>query len=231
MRADSVQRTARAAGLLYLLQMAAGVFGFWAKGQVTTPDAAETARNLVGSERLFRLGLASDLTTCVLVIALTVALYAILSPVHPTLARLAAFWRLAENAVAAASTLGGFVALQLVGSAAYLGGVDPGTLQGLARALIGAHGSGLQVAFVFLGLGSALFSWLWWRSRYVPRLLAGLGIFASLTLGLVTLMVLVFPPLGRTLGLLYMAPMGVYEIGLGLWLLIKGVRAAPGRAD
>ena len=27
------------------------------------------------------------------------------------------------------------------------------------------------------------------------------------------------------MGLAYMAPMGIYEVGLGLWLLVKGIQA------
>jgi len=44
----------------------------------------------------------------------------------------------------------------------------------------------------------------------------------------VALAIIVSPAIFRTLGLAYMAPMGLYEIGLGLWLLIRGVApAAP----
>jgi len=33
------------------------------------------------------------------------------------------------------------------------------------------------------------------------------------------------PRSGGVLGLAYMAPMGIYEFRLGLWLLVKGIRA------
>jgi len=36
---------------------------------------------------------------------------------------------------------------------------------------------------------------------------------------------MVFPNLGKVMGLAYMGPMGIYEVGLGLWLLVKGIRA------
>lgn len=224
MALEPAQRTAaKAAGFLYLLQMATGVFGFWAKGQVVTGDATQTAANLAASDRLFRIGLASDLMTAVTVIALIVALYVVLTPVNRHLALLAAFWRLAENAVGAVAVLNGFVALRLLGGAEYLRAVDPEQLQALARLFIGVQGQGLRIAFVFLGLGSAVFSYLWLRSRYIPRALAAWGIFASLVLSGVTLAIMVFPSLGA-MGLIYMAPMGIYEVGLGIWLLVKGIR-------
>ena len=76
----------------------------------------------------------------------------------------------------------------------------------------------------FLGLGSTLFSYLRFKSRYIPRALAALGIFSSLVLAIVTLTIMVFPALGA-IGLTYMAPMFFYEVGLGLWLLVKGLQA------
>jgi hypothetical protein len=82
----------------------------------------------------------------------------------------------------------------------------------------------MSVGFILLGLGSTVFACLLLKSRYVPRALAVLGIVSSLVLAVVTLAIIVFPGLGA-LGLTYMMPMGVYEVGLGLWLLIKGIQA------
>jgi Domain of unknown function (DUF4386) len=221
---------ARLVGILYLLQMAAGVFGFWAKGQVIAPGAAETAANLAASGRLFRLGLAADLLTALIVIGLTVALFMVLEPVRRGVTLFAAFLRVAENAIGGMTVLNAFVALRLLGGAGYLEAIDDRQLQAMARLFLGIQGQGLQIAFVFLGLGSAAFSWVWLQSRYIPRAIAIWGIFASLTLSIVTLVILVVPALGQILGLTYMAPMGIYEVGLGVWLLVRGLRVTHRRA-
>jgi hypothetical protein len=84
-------------------------------------------------------------------------------------------------------------------------------------------GAGFNVGFVFLGLGSTLFSYLWFQSRYIPRVIAAWGMFASSLMAIVTLAMMVFPALSA-LGLTYMAPMGIYEFTLGFWLLVKGIR-------
>jgi hypothetical protein len=44
-------------------------------------------------------------------------------------------------------------------------------------------------------------------------------------LAIVTLAIMVFPALACVLTLVYMAPMGIYEITLGFWLLVKGIQA------
>ena len=224
------QRTAaKLAGFLYLLQMAAAIFGYYAKDSLTVRgDAVQTAKNIVASERLFRIGIASDLITVAAVIILLWALYVVLKPINKNVALLAAFLRLTENSIAAVAALNGFIALRLLSGTAYLQAFDPTQLQVLARLFVGVQGIGLSIAFVFCGLGSAVFSYLWLKSGYIPRALAAWGIFASLVLAIVTLIIMVFPALGSVLGLTYMMPMGIYEVGLGLWLVVKGIREPKG---
>jgi len=223
---ESAQCTvAKVAGLLYLIQMATGVFGFYAHGRLTVAgDPVQTAKNIVASERLFRIGTVSDLTTAVVVVVLAWALYVVLRPINRNVALLAVFLRLAENSIAASAIFTDFIALRLLSDVSYLQGFDAQQVQLLARVFTGGQGAGLQIAFVFLGLGSALFSYLWLKSRYVPRALAALGIFGSLVLTIGTLIIMVFPALGAV-GLTYMMPLGIYEVGLGLWLLVKGIQA------
>jgi Domain of unknown function (DUF4386) len=57
-------------------------------------NAAETARNSLAHERLFRIGIAGDLICCAGIVVLLTALYVILNPVNRGLALLAALWRL-----------------------------------------------------------------------------------------------------------------------------------------
>ena len=83
---------------------------------------------------------------------------------------------------------------------------------------------GSQVDFVFLGLGSTVFSCLWFQSRYFPRALSALGILGSLMLAIGGLAILLFPILEDVLTIAYMMPLGVFEVILGLWLR-SGVRA------
>lgn len=222
------QRTAaRVVGFLYLFQMATAVFGdSYVRGQlVVRGDATATAQNITGSEQLFRLSIAGDLITYAGVLVLVLALYVLVRPVNKHVALLAVSFRVAETAVLCVATLGSLVALKLLSGAEYLKTFEPGQLHSLALLVISAQGLAMLVGFILLGLGSTVFSWLQLKSGYVPKAIAAWGIFASLLLAIVTLTTFVFPALGATLGLAYMMPMGIYEVGLGLWLLIKGVRA------
>ena len=59
-------------------------------------------------------------------------------------------------------------------------------------------------------------------SQWAPRRTG--AFISSLVLAFGTLAILVFPGLGAV-GLVYMMPMGLYEVGLGIWLLVKGIQA------
>ena len=223
--AAGLQRWARTAGLLYLLTNATAVMMIWAPAQVIVKgDAAATAANIVASERLFRIGIAFELATVAGVIALIVALHAILRTVNRELALMAVFWRLMETASFAAITFSSFTVLALLGSDDFLAPVAAEQRAALAYSFLRTHSAGFQIGFLFLGLGSTMFAWLWWRSRYIPRAFAGLGIVASLIMTLSAFTYIVAPSAMQAVGLAYMAPMGLFEIGLGLWLLVRGIR-------
>lgn len=225
MRTNRSQRkAARVVGFAYLLAMATAVFGFYARLHlVVSGNAAETAENIVASELLFRLGIASDVMTFVIDIVLITALYVVLRPVNRNLALLAVFWRLMETAVLLVATLNGFEVLRiLTGDDLAVFEVDK--LQALARLSLGAYGGGYRVGFIFLGLGSAVFSYLWFKSNYIPKALAALGVFSSLLMATCNFVFIIFPSLAKVTGMAYMAPMGVFEVSMGFWLLLRGLR-------
>ncbi|MEO8439722.1 MAG: DUF4386 domain-containing protein [Spartobacteria bacterium] len=226
-RIEPAQYTAaRVVGFLYVAQMVLAIFGdsFVRGRMIVRGDAAQTAANIVGAERLFRFSLATDLIIYATVIVLVWGLYVILKPVRRDVALLAVFLRLVENAILASTILGAFGALAFLSGAEYLRAFDQKQLEAFVSVSLRVYGAGFSIGFVFLGFGSAVFSYLWWKSRYIPSFIAVWGIFSSLLLSLVTLVIIVIPGLGASLGLTYMMPMGLYEVGLGLWLLIRGLK-------
>jgi len=211
------QSAARVAGFLYLFTNATAIFGFYARTKVIAAgDAARTAANIVASEALFRAGIAAEMITIAGVIMLVAALYVVIEPVQRNWALLATFWRLAENFVLAVVPLNELAMLRLArhGDSA------------LVSTLLGVYGDGFQIGFMFLGLGSAVFAYLWLKSRYVPRWLAVIGILASSLMAIVELAKIAVPGLAAVISMAYMAPMGVFEFTMGGWLLFRGIRTS-----
>ena len=221
-------RVARLAGALYLLTMATALFAeAYVRGTLLDGDsAAQTARNIAEAQGLFRVGLASDLLTYTGVVVLVWALHQLLRPVDARLALLALCFRLVELGVHVGAVVFGLAAASLLGGGEYTRGFDAAQLQTLAGFALRAQGAGLVVGFIPLGIGSAIFALLFLRSGGIPRALAVLGIVASLMLAAYALLRIVAPDASDGLEVV-MLPMFVYEVGLGLWLLARGVAVLP----
>ncbi len=221
MAEERVQRiAARFAGLLYLVTMATAViaeYGLLAP-LLVPDDARATARNIVLHEAQWRAGVALDVATFAGVVALIVALYVLLRPVHRHLAVLALAWRLVEASIAGAA---GAAALMALKAAPF----DPQ----LAQLFIAAHGIRYTVGLIFYSLGSTLFCALLFQSRYVPRLLSGWGMAAGLAVLACSVALILDPAHAAALRMPAFALSGGFEIVLGFWLLVAGADIVSGR--
>ncbi len=221
---DSQRAAARVVGITYLLTNATAMFAaFYAGSLVVDGDAAKTAANITASERLFRLGIASDLFTFAAVVPLIVALYVVLRPVNRNLALLALSWRLVETSIFVVATLNNLSVLRALSGAAYLRASEAQRLQALMMLSIGAHGAGYNFGLIFFGLGSTVFSYLFFKSNYIPRALAALGVLSSLLVATCCFAFIIFPNLADNLEPGIFMPSLVFELATGLWLLIKGL--------
>lgn len=130
----------------------------------------------------------------------------------------------AQNASAVVLALTLFVVTRLEGPAL----AALGMLFRLAEGLLGAVESvmGLTLSQPILvdallfAIGSTFFCWLLVRGRVMPRVLAWLGVVASLIL-LVGLPLQLAGMLPRTLAQLMWLPMLAFEVPGGLWLLFR----------
>ena len=224
---ESQRTAARVAGFVFLLLMAAAFFSqaYVPSRLIVDGDTAATARNIMASAQLFRISIASDILIFACDIVLAVALYVLLRQVSPGLAMLAMLWRAAQATIMVMNTLNFLAASLILSGPDDLRALSTDQLQALASTYIGAHTAGFNIGLIFLGLGSAVFSYVLFKSNYVPKALAAWGVFANLVLAMFTLAIIVFPgaeniavvALGRYV------PVFFFEVITGLWLLIKGV--------
>jgi hypothetical protein len=224
---ESQSQAARVAGLSYLLALPPAIFAeFYVRARlVVSGNAVLTAQHIVAHERLFRLGIASNLSVFAIDIALITALYLVLKPVHERLALLALGWGLIETAILVGVTLSDFDVLRILSGADYLHPFAADQVAALARLSVGAHDSGYLVGLVFAGLRSTTFCSLWFRSRLIPRALAVWGILASFLMGACAIAFIVFPNLAHVVGAeIYGGPIFLFELSMGFWLLLKRLR-------
>ncbi len=225
---DASQRTAaKVAGISCLIVMVIVVLANYAllNPLLVPGDPAATARNILAHERTFRLTLAGFLIYSAGVVVLIAALYVILKPVNRGLALAAALFRLVFALLWLLTTLNLLKALRLLGGTGYLHVFEADRLQAWARLSLAANFDDYYVGLPFFALASTLCSYLWYKSRYIPRALAGFGLISSAWCVFCAFVFLVFPGFGKPVNPYWFdSPMALFEMALSLWLLFKGAK-------
>ena len=229
---ESQQRAAKVAGCAYLATFAIVVYvNFAIHDRLIVDNAAETARNILAHERLFRIGIVGDLIYCVGIVVLLTALYVILKPVSHGLALLAAFWRLVWVLMWLVMTLNLFNALRLLRGADSAHALQTEQVQALATVFLRSRFDYYYVGLLFGSLASTLCGYLWLKSRYIPRWLAAFGLISSAWCVFCTLVFYIFPGFDKLVNLWWFdMPMGIFDIVTSFWLLIRGLRPSALRA-
>jgi len=213
-------RLARIAGVMYLATVALALFGeAYVRGSLLDgSSAAQSASNLIASNLLYRIGLATDLLTFSGVAVLVWALFLLLREIDSHLAVLALVFRTIELGVHFSSMAFGMVGMSLLAGGEYTAGFTAPQLHSMVGMVLRGQMAGLGIGFIPLGVGSAIFALLLFRSGYVPKILAAWGVFASILLASYSFGVVISPD---TSDYFYvgMLPMFIYEVSLGFWLL------------
>jgi hypothetical protein len=227
-QAGSVRRTARWAGVLYLVIFVVAPFAFLvARSSILVEDdPAATARNLIDNEGRFRLGLAAESVVFLVEIVLAALLYAILRPVSRTISLAAAFARVAEAVVQAANLLPAGLALLAVGGAGYFASFGEEERNDLVLLALDASEFMILVWGLFFALHLLLLGYLVYRSGFLPRILGILLALASVGYFAESYGTILSPGASGTLELVVLVLAVPGELAFALWLLVKGVDEA-----
>jgi hypothetical protein len=226
---QSQRKSAKVAGFSFLIAIAIVVFSNYSINfRLIVPDnAVDTARNIMAHETLFRINIACNVIYAVTIVALLTSLYVILKPVNHNLALISAFCRVVLALMWGITALNTLSALRLLGDAAYLPVFKSDQLQTLARLHLTTSWDAYYVGLPFWGLASTVCSYLLFKSRYIPKALAAFGIITSGWCVICAFTFIIYPHFDSTVNEGWFdMPMVIYEIALGLWLLIKGLRPA-----
>ena len=216
----SPQFKARMAGAFQLLEALTATFGqvIVLDKLVVTGNAAATAANILGHERLFWLGFASSLIGVAFHIAWALLMYELLKPVNTSLSLLAAFVILVGCAIQALTSLLYLAPLIILQGGSSLSAFAPEQLQALALVFLRLNDYAFQIYLVFFGVWCLLIGYLIFRSTFLPRIL---GVLLAISgLGWVTYL---YPPLAHRVYPIIAAASALGEIPLELWLIVMGV--------
>jgi hypothetical protein len=209
------------AGASQLLEAVTAAFGqvIILNRLVVDGNAAATAANILGHERLFWLGFTSSLVGVGFHIAWAFLFYELLKPVNRSLSLLAAFVVLVDCAIQAITSLFHLAPLLILQGGSSLSAFTAEQLQALALLFLKLSAYAFQIDHVFFGFWCVLTGYLIFRSTFLPRLL---GVLLAISgLGWVTYL---SPPLANYLFMPYIAAASALgEVPLELWLIVKGV--------
>lgn len=216
---------ARVAGFAYLI-----VFiltpAIWVESLIVPGDAVTTASNIMASESLFRMGIASWLIVLASDAVVAWALYHLLKPMNRSLSQLAAWFRLLFVAIFGINLLNWLNALQLIGGADGFTVFETGQLQSQVMLYFDAYDYGTNIAFVFFGLHIAVLGYLVFKSEFIPRILGVLLMVASvgyLIDSFASILSSNYANSETSFLLMVAVPAIIAELALALWLLIKGI--------
>ena len=222
---NSLNKTARMAGFLYLtyivITIAADVFG--RSPLIVFGDAATTARNIIGSEWQFRIGITGDLVSAVFFLLAAWALFVLLKPVNKDFALLFLLLNLGGVAVYSINLLNQFAAVLLLSGADYLKVFQADQLQALAMLLLNLYHNGYWISQIFFGAWLFPLGYLVFKSGFLPRILGVVMMIHCVGWLMTFLQFFLFPGYEGITYLTY--PLGfISEFGLTLWLLIMGAK-------
>ncbi len=189
-------------------------------------NAAATAGNIIASERLFRLGIASEVICAVEFIYLLWVLYRLLSEASKTHACLMVIFGLAFVPIMCMNAVSDIAALTLLRGADFLSVFDQPQRESLAMLFLGLRGYGYDVGWIF-GLWLFHFGICVWKSRFLPRFLGVLLIAACFGYLAVSLTPLLLPSYANLVGRIANIPLTLGEPAIILWLLIRGAKDQP----
>ena len=221
-------KMARITGGFYLAYIVASVLATML-ANIGLGDAQQVHQAIVTNEGSFRLGLVIALITGFLFLMAAWGLYVLLRPVNKDLALLFLLLNAIGVAIQGASMLSLASAMLQGDAASHMQAYSAAQLDGLALLSINVYKAGWVTAQLFFGTWLFPLGYLVYKSGFLPRFLGVLLMLDGIAVLIWFLQALLLPayPAIHYPGLVLSL---FAELGLGLWLLVKGVKVVDAGA-
>lgn len=216
---SSDSRIPRLLGVVFLIVAAASISSFILfESVIGTGSISDSLVNIANKPVQMLISILIELITSFGIVALGVLLFVVLQKQNKNIALIALGWFLAEATILAVSKISAFSLLSLSKEYVGAGFPDSSYFQILGTLFHGADRSGYNIHMLFFGLGGILFYYLFYISRYIPRLLSAWGLIAIALAFIGTWLVFFDIKI-----IAMVIPNMAFEIAIGIWLLAKGI--------
>jgi Na+/proline symporter len=172
---------------------------------------------------LMRISILVELVTSIGIVVLAALLYVVFHKQNKIIALVALGWWLAEAVTLAVSKIGAFALIPLSLEYVKAGVPDSSYFQTLGDFFYyGFDRQGWAIHMLFFCLGGILWYYLFYRSKYIPRVLSVWGLVA-VSLVSINVMLVLFDR-NIELQMIMLAPYLLFEALIGPWLMVKGIR-------
>ena len=226
MNSSSLKKTARFAGLLYLIWILTGLFAvFYVPSQINMQgDAATTAQNILSNEFLFRTSIVNDLFSGALWVFMVLVFYRMFKQVNERQAKLLVALVIVQIPVVFLMDAFNITTLMLF-KGEILKTFELTQRQELAMLFLRINDYGVLTLEAFWGLWLFPLGILVYQSRFLPRFL---GVWLIITgffyLGLSFTSIMLPQYKDMVLNSVFALPAEIGEVALMLWLLIMGAK-------
>lgn len=222
----TVSKSARIAGLLYVLASAVGIVRlmYIPNKLLVSGNATATAANIAAHESLFRWGIVSQVVGSALWLFVVLALYRLLKDVDRDVAMLMVILGgLMQVPLFFVNAANDAAALLFVRGPEYLSVFDKPQRDALARVFLNLHHQVDLVNMLFWALWLLPFGLLVYRSRFLPRVLGGWLMIACLGWLAICFTGFLYPGQEDKVYALTQ-PLTLGEVATMLWLVIVGAK-------
>jgi hypothetical protein len=221
---NSIKKTARIAGLMYLGNIITGIFAQVVRSTLIVPgDAAATAKNMMASEWLFRIGCVSDVFMVTFFLLMGLVFYILFKPVNKNIALLMLLLNLAGVPMLGINMLFQFATLLLMSGAGYLTVIGADQLHALGMLFFDLHEYGYSISVISWGFYLLPLGYLVFKSGYFPRVLGILLMLASFC-DLIQFLQIFLLPDYEVITYPGLVVAMIAEFSFAFWLLVKGAK-------
>src|SRR5579864_7798173 len=220
---ESNRKTALSAGVLFIIATVASIAGTAVYGPIVNdPDRL---LRVGASASPLALGVLLQLLAAGASAGIAVSLYPVLKEWGVAMALGSVVFRTLESAMYAIGAVSLMGLLPLGGQFAGAAATERASLTALSEVLLGVRDAASVAGVLAFTVGALLYSWLLYQSNLVPRWLSGWGIVVLFLMMAGCLLALVNQS-PVTSYVILAAPIGVQEMVLALWLIVRGFSSA-----
>ena len=219
MHSDKI--TSRLLGAAFLIVLVTSLtYGALSDLTLLSGGISESFVNISNNLTRMRISILFELLSCFGIVVLAVLLFVVLNKQNRIIALVALGWWLAEAITLAVSIIGSFALIPLSLEYVKAGAPDASYLLTLGTLFHGVYTWAYDIHMWFYSLGGILWFSLFYKSKYIPRVFAVWGI-GAVSLGLIGMVLVLFDV---RVNLLFFLQIAVFELTIGLWLVVKGIR-------